>query len=57
MAKRNTRGGHSQGGNSSKGVSSARLHQRSGSSNSFGGYTKVNRGGGNFTMKKTGAGK
>jgi hypothetical protein len=40
---------------SSKGVSSARLHQKAGTSNSFGGYTKVNKGGGNFTMKPTSA--
>ena len=35
------------------GVSVARLHQKSGSSNSFGGYTKVNKGGGTFTMTKS----
>jgi len=39
---------------SSKGVSDARLKQKSGSSNSFGGYTKVNKGGGAFTMKPSG---
>ncbi len=38
---------------SSKTVSSARLSQKSGTSNSFGGYTKINLGNGNFTMKKT----
>lgn len=45
------KGGSSNG--AGKGVSSARLHQKSGSSNSFGGYTKVNHGGGNFSMKPT----
>jgi hypothetical protein len=56
MAKGSSRGGSGKSG-SSKGVSSARLHQKSGASNSFGGYTKVNKGGGSFTMKKTGGGK
>ncbi len=56
MAKNSSRGGTSKA-NSSKGVSGARLHQKSGTSNSFGGYTKVNKGNGNFTMKKTGRGK
>ena len=41
----------------SKGVGAARLHQKSGSSNSFSGYTKVNKGNGSFTMKKTGGSK
>lgn len=58
MAKNSSsRGGYSKSNSSSKGVSAARLHQKSGSSNSFGGYTKVNKGNGNFTMKKTGGGK
>jgi hypothetical protein len=35
-----------------RGVSDARLHQKSGPSNSFGGYTKVNHGNGTFSMKK-----
>lgn len=39
---------------SSDNVSSARLHQKSGSSNSFGGITKVNHGNGTFSMRKTG---
>lgn len=52
MATNSSRGGSGKGG-SSKGVSAARLHQRSGVSNSFGGYTKVNKGNGSFTMKKT----
>lgn len=39
---------------SSRGVSAARLSQKSGSRSAFGGYTKVNKGNGSFTMKKTG---
>lgn len=58
MAKNHSsRGGYSKSSSSSKGVSAARLHQKSGSSNSFGGYTKVNKGNGNFTMKKSSGGK
>ena len=38
---------------STRGVSQARLGQRSGSRHAFGGYTKVNNGNGSFTMKKT----
>jgi hypothetical protein len=58
--------GKSSGGGSSRpsgssssrgGVSQSRLSQRSGTSNSFGGYTKVNNGGGNFSMKPTSKGK
>ena len=41
-------------GSSSRGVSAARLHQKSGSGNTFGGYTKVDRGDGTFRMRKTG---
>ena len=36
------------------GASPARLHQKAGSSNSFGGYTKVNYGNGTFSMKRAG---
>jgi len=50
MAKRSS----SKSSRSSRGVSQARLSQKSGSRNSFGGYTKVNNGNGSFTMKKTG---
>jgi len=57
VAKNSSRGGTGKSSSSSKGVSSARLHQKSGSSNSFGGYTKVNQGNGNFTMRKTSKGK
>jgi len=35
-------------------VSAARLHQSTGTSNSFGGYTKVNHNNGSFSMRKTG---
>lgn len=42
------------GTSASSGVSAARLHQKSGSSNAFGGYTKVNHGNGTFSMKPTG---
>jgi len=38
----------------SRGVSLARLSQKSGISNSFGGYTKVNLGSGKFIMRKIG---
>lgn len=35
-----------------KKVSAKRLKQKSGSKHSFGGYTKVNKGGGKFRMAK-----
>ena len=35
-------------------ASQARLSQKSGDRNSFGGYTKVSHGNGTFSMKKTG---
>jgi len=38
----------------SSGVSSARLHQKTGSSNAFGGYTKTRSNDGTFRMRKTG---
>ena len=41
-------------GGSSRGVSSARLQQKSGSSHAFGGYAKVNHGGGTFRMRPSG---
>ena len=34
-------------------VSAARLDQKSGSGNSFGGYTKVNHSNGTFSMRRT----
>lgn len=39
---------------SSRSVSSARLQQKSGASNAFGGYAKVNHGGGTFRMRPSG---
>lgn len=62
----NSGSGHSRGGSgkssggagssysSFRDVNAARLDQRSGSNNSFGGYTKVNRGDGTFRMRPTG---
>lgn len=41
-------------GSSAGGVSSARLHQKSGPNNAFGGYTKVNKGDGSFRMRPSG---
>lgn len=57
MAKSGNRGSGAGKSTGSKSVSSARLHQKSGSSSSFGGYTKVNHGNGSFSMKKMGKGK
>ena len=58
MGKSNSsRSGYSGKISSSKPVSAARLHQKSGSSASFGGYTKVQHTNGSFSMKKTGKGK
>lgn len=37
----------------SSGVSPARLSQKSGSSNAFGGYTKVKHANGTFSMRRT----
>lgn len=56
MSKSTSRGSYGKTSRST-GVSAARLHQKSGTSNSFGGYTKVNNGGGSFTMKPTSAAK
>lgn len=50
MTKRSSNSSNS----SYKQVSSARLHQKSGSANAFGGYAKVNKGGGEFRMRPTG---
>ncbi len=57
MAKGGNRGSGAGKSSGSKAVSAARLHQKSGSGSSFGGYTKVNHGNGSFSMKKTGKGK
>lgn len=49
--------GKSSGSTSAKStgsVSAARLHQKSGSGNAFGGYTKVNHNNGTFSMRKSG---
>lgn len=43
---------HAGNSTSSSGVSAARLHQKAGTT--FGGYPKVARGDGMFTMKKSG---
>ena len=45
---------HRQDPTVSSGVSAARLHQKSGASNTFGGYTKVSNSDGTFRMRKTG---
>ena len=51
MAKNNSSG---KSGSNSRGVSSARLHQKSGSSHAFGGYSKVSNSDGTFRMRKDG---
>lgn len=54
MAKNTYSGNSGESGSTSGGVSSARLHQKSGSSNAFGGYAKVANTDGTFRMRKTG---
>lgn len=61
MGNRSSSGGsgkygssNSNSGSTSGGVSTARLHQKSGPSNAFGGYTKVNNTDGTFRMRKSG---
>lgn len=62
MAKNRSYGGSSKSGSSSAGkkgsssggVSPARLHQKSGTSNAFGGYKKVSNTDGTFRMRKSG---
>ena len=54
MAKNQSYGSSSKSGASSRSVSSARLHQKSGSNNAFRGVAKVNHGNGSFSMRKTG---
>lgn len=44
----------SKTGSSTRGASAARLHQKSGPSHAFGGYTKVNNTDGTFRMRKSG---
>jgi hypothetical protein len=53
MSKR-SHGGTRKSGTSASKVSSARLHQKSGTRNAFGGYTKVKKGNGTFRMRPTG---
>ena len=52
MSKSNHHGNAGKSGSGS--VSSARLHQKSGTSNAFGGYTKVAKTDGTFRMRKSG---
>lgn len=52
MAKLSGKSGGGWSAKAGKSVSSARLGQKSGTRYSFGGYTKVNLGNGNFMMKK-----
>lgn len=47
-------GSSGKSGASPHGVSSARLHQKSGSSHAFGGIAKVHHRNGTFSMRKTG---
>lgn len=54
MSKHGKAGKQGSGARSGKSVSDARLHQRSGVDNSFGGYAKINEGGGKFRMYRTG---
>ena len=49
-----SRGGSSWGAGGSRTVSDARLHQKSGASNGFGGYAKISNPEGSFQMRKTG---
>ena len=44
----------SKAGSSKSSVSAARLHQKTGSSNAFGGYSKVHNANGTFRMNKSG---
>lgn len=60
MATKRTYGASGKSGSSSSGrstsssVSAARLHQKSGPANTFGGYTKVSHTNGTFSMRKSG---
>ena len=54
MSRYRTSGSSRTSGFSSRSVSSARLQQKSGASNAFGGYAKVNHGGGTFRMRPSG---
>ncbi len=50
MAKNRSQSGSRTSASTGR-VSAARLHQKSGSSNAFGGYTKVNNPDGTFRMR------
>lgn len=57
MAKQSSSGAAGKSGNGNKpsrGVSSARLHQSSGSGSAFGGHEKIRRDDGSFRMRKSG---
>lgn len=54
MAKYSYSGRSGSLGSNAGGVSSARLHQRSGSSNAFGGYAKIANNDGTYRMRKSG---
>ena len=54
MANYRSSGNTGKSSSSFRTVSPARLSQRSGASNSFGGVTKQNHGNGTFSMKKLG---
>jgi hypothetical protein len=53
MVKHITAGNADRSGSNTSGVSSARLHQKSGSNNSFGGYSKERNADGTFRMRKS----
>ncbi|MBP3195139.1 MAG: hypothetical protein J6M05_05685 [Cardiobacteriaceae bacterium] len=48
-----SKGGSRSSSSGGRSYSSARAHQKCGSSNSFGGYTKVKHSNGLFSMQKT----
>ena len=62
MAKNRSSGARSNSGapssgassSSTRGVSPARLQQKSGAGSAFGGYMKVNHGNGTFSMRRSG---
>ncbi|WP_187994278.1 hypothetical protein [Schaalia sp. JY-X159] len=54
MSKSKSSRSSGSGKSSSRGVSASRLHQKSGASNSFGGYTKVQNSNGSFRMRPSG---
>lgn len=52
-AQNSSNSGKGASGQRPNAVSPARLHQQTGTANSFGGYTKVNHNNGSFSMRKT----